>query len=341
MRDDFITKWVIDTVREKYADDIALVVSHTTLRMDPDRPAVSYFVPITRRGEAFARTFILEGIGYDIWGISWERLERFAALEEYNITVLADAGILYARTDGDRERFEALQEIQADNLADRKRSRIHALESYRQAKNIYLEMLFASGSDVRVGAGYVLDYLARAVAFSNHSYFRSSQTDQLRELGDMPDVPEGFAQLYSQVLFEKEEERQKTGCHQLICLIRDYLDRKAPAREDAPPAEQNYQDLADWYGELSYTFLRIRHYAQANDPVRVYMWGIYLQSELNQVCADFGIEKMDLMNAFDRDNLSLTARRSDEAERRIRTAITEGGGVIHKYTCKEEFLNEV
>ncbi len=341
MKDTFITNWVIDTVKEKYADDIALVVSHTTLRIDPDRPAVSYFVPITRRGEEFARTFILEGIGYDIWGIPWERLERFAGLKEYNITVLADSEILYARTDADRARFEELKKRQADHLADRALMRVHALEAYGQAKNIYLEMLFASGGDVKVGAGYVLDYLARAVAFSNNSYFRKSQTDQLRELADMPDVPEGFAALYSDIFFEKDQERQKRDCHRLICLTRDYLDQRAPARKDASPAEQNYQDLADWYGELSYTFLRIRHYTDAGDPVRVYMWGIYLQSELNQVCMDFGIEKMDLMSCFDAQNLSLIAERANEAERLIRTAITRGGGIIHEYASREEFLNEV
>ena len=154
-------------------------------------------------------------------------------------------------------------------------------------------------------------------------------------------VPEGFAALYSDIFFEKDQERQKRDCHRLICLTRDYLDQRAPARKDASPAEQNYQDLADWYGELSYTFLRIRHYTDAGDPVRVYMWGIYLQSELNQVCMDFGIEKMDLMSCFDAQNLSLIAERANEAERLIRTAITRGGGIIHEYASREEFLNEV
>ena len=57
---------------------------------------LNLLVTVTDRGRQFARTFILEGRGYDIWGIDWERLERFAALEEYNITVLADAKVLYA-----------------------------------------------------------------------------------------------------------------------------------------------------------------------------------------------------------------------------------------------------
>ena len=69
----FVTEWVIETVKEKYADDIALVVSHSTLRIDENEEVISYFVPITERGRTFARTFILDGEGFDIWGIEWER----------------------------------------------------------------------------------------------------------------------------------------------------------------------------------------------------------------------------------------------------------------------------
>ena len=116
--DTFVTQWVLSTVKESYTDDIALVVSHSTLNIDSQEDTVSYFVPITDRGRQFAQTFVLAGRGYDIWGIEWERLERFAALEEYNATVLADSKILYARTPEDAARFEALKQTQAANLAD-------------------------------------------------------------------------------------------------------------------------------------------------------------------------------------------------------------------------------
>ena len=31
---EFVTKWVVDTANKDYAEDIALIVSHTTLRID-------------------------------------------------------------------------------------------------------------------------------------------------------------------------------------------------------------------------------------------------------------------------------------------------------------------
>ena len=41
-------------------------------------------------------------------------MEKFAELEEYNITCLADGEILYARTEEDAERFRKLKKRQAD-----------------------------------------------------------------------------------------------------------------------------------------------------------------------------------------------------------------------------------
>ena len=59
------------------------------------------------------------------------------------------------------------------------------MSSYEKSKNIFTEMMFATISDAKMCAGYVLDYLAQAIAFSNHEYFRKSQTDQIEELAAM------------------------------------------------------------------------------------------------------------------------------------------------------------
>ena len=47
---EFVTNWVIEQVKTNYVDDIALVVSHTTLRIEDKEDAVSFFVPLRKRG---------------------------------------------------------------------------------------------------------------------------------------------------------------------------------------------------------------------------------------------------------------------------------------------------
>lgn len=335
-KDAFVTEWVLDTVKEKYADDIALVVAHSTLNIDPESSAMSYFVPITDKGRQFAQTFILEGRGYDIWGIEWERLENFAALDEYNITVLADGEILYARTPEDAERFNALKHTLTENLRAPDTARRKSLEAYATAKLLYTELLFAEASKIRLCAGYVLDYLARAIAFANHSYFRKSQTEQLKELEAMANVPEKFTEIYPEVIRTSDDCRRKELCHKLVALVGKFL-----TKEEKKQHEKNFQDLADWYAELSYTWLRIRHYGAENDALKVHMWGIVLQNELEAVCEDFGLEKMELMSEFDFGDLSRFVDRANELEGQMREIIISRGGKIHEYQTNEEFLNEV
>ena len=98
-------------------------------------------------------------------------------------------------------------------------------------------------------------------------------------------------------------------------MVQDFLLQNAPqgtdsTKDSVPCPEHHFQDLADWYGELSYTWLRLCHYTSEKDAAKSYMWGIYLQSELNQVCGDFGLRKMDLMSAFDAENLQALAERA-------------------------------
>lgn len=334
--DTFVTNRVLDTVKRDFAEDIALVVSHTTLNMNETEDTISYFVPITDRGRHFARTFILGGRGYDLWGITWERLERFASLEEYNLTVLADARILWARTEEDAARFENLRQRLLSNLSYPEIARKQTLIAYATAKNLYTQLLFAEKSEIRVFAGYVLDFLARAIAFHNHGYFRRSQTYQLEELATMAQVPSGFAENYLNVIHTHDDEHRTRLCHKLICLVRDFL-----AVDTSAPQERNFQDLADWYAELSYTWQRLRHYAGQNDPIRVHMWGIMLQNELNEVCSDFGLPKMELMSEFDFDNLAPFLARANTLEAQMRQHILQNGGIIREYSTPEEFLHEV
>lgn len=337
---EYVTRWVVDTIKKNYRDDVALVVSHSTLKINDNEKGIGYFVPVTEKGHQFGRTFILEGIGFDIWGIDWNRLERFADLEEYNITVLADAEILYSRCPEDAERFESLKKRLSDNLADNAKTRKCAMNAYAQAKGIFLNMLFSKGSDIRLCAGYILDYLARTVAFVNHSYFKKSQTDQINELSAMEKLPVAFLDKYPNVITEHSDGDRKKLCYELIVSVGDLLIQKY-GEEDDLPEEHYFQDLADWYAELSYTWLRIRHYTELNDVIKTHMWGILLQNELNQVCRDFGLKKMELMSAFDPEDLTAFVKRANDLESEMREIIVNGGGVIHEYMSIEEFENEV
>ncbi len=53
------------------------------------------FIPKTERGYEMAAGFILEGVGYDIFPMSWERIERIACLRENLTPLVGDAEIIF------------------------------------------------------------------------------------------------------------------------------------------------------------------------------------------------------------------------------------------------------
>ena len=336
---DFVTKWVLEKAKTDYKDDIALVAAHSTLRIDDKETCIAYFVPKTDKGRSFAQTFILEGMGFDIWAIEWERLEKFADLEEYNITILADAELLYAADDAAAKRFSELKERQRKNLKDPFIMRKKSLEAYARAKSIYSEMLFSEDYDKKMSAGYIADYLAQAIVFTNSEYFRKSGFKQLDELSVMKKAPEGFAELYRKVLLEKSIEKQEKLCREMISMVKIFLEGEAGKESDDEP--KDFQLLSDWYGELSYEWLRLRTYRDRGEFITLYMRGCYLQDELNYVCDEFGLKKFELMNYFDTDNIDIFIKRADEIEGKIRQIITDHGAKINEYSSQEEFLNEV
>ena len=71
------------------------------------------------------------------------------------------------------------------------------------------------------------------------------------------------------------------------------------------------------------------------------MWGILLQNELNEVCADFGLPKMELMSEFDFNDLTRFVAQANALETQMKDIILRNGGVINEYTSIEEFLHEV
>lgn len=334
-----ITTWFVEYVKENYADDVAIIVTHKSLYIKEEKKKLSYFVYRTPRGAALAKTFIIDGFGYDIWGMDWNRLENFANLNEYNITCLANSELIYASSVEDAEYFKLLKVKQEKKLADKKEMRKHALEAYEQAKNIYLEALLADESDAKMGFGYCIDYLSQAYAYANCRYLIDSQINQIQELNQISDIPHKYLQLYDEVLKEKNTSLQMLKILEMIKITAEYL--KKETLESQQQKEYNFQDLADWYGELAYTWRRIDYYTEKGDYQKTYMWGIYLQNELNQVCNDFGLKKCPIFSAFDAENLKVFRDKTKEAEKYIRSVILQNNANIHEYKTVEECLSEI
>ena len=65
-----------------------------------------------------------------------------------------------------------------------------------------------------------------------------------------------------------------------------------------------------------------------------------LQHELDTVGADFGIADLDILGAFDADELPVFRKRAECVEQHIVTDIEAHGVKIESYPSVEEFLKQ-
>ena len=139
-----LTDWVIRKIKAEYPDDVALLVAveGASINGDGHGEPFDYFVPATERGNGLAQTFIIGGVGNDLYPRSWERMERTASLDDPCTPCLGNAIILYARAPEDEARFEALQQKLLANLADPRFVYARALERLDEAMRLSATMEF-------------------------------------------------------------------------------------------------------------------------------------------------------------------------------------------------------
>ena len=107
-----LVRWLRERAAGDFAGELSLVVSYGS-HWNGTAGSLSdvdcYFVPKTERGLAFGCQFVLQGVGYDIFPLSWERLRGIARLEESLTPLVGDAQVLYCGDQGDLVRFQALE----------------------------------------------------------------------------------------------------------------------------------------------------------------------------------------------------------------------------------------
>lgn len=337
-----LLNWAIDKIEKEYKDDVCLLIGNGQFKLehDVDGPSVDYFVPANEKAYRLAKTFIIDGIGYDLYPRSWERIENMANLDDYNPTCLGYAEILYYRSEEDKDRFHAMQAKLQENLRNTELMFKKALEKLNVAMEIYQTMMFEDRmGKVRMAAGFIADYLSVAVAFVNQTYFKYSQINQMAELSAMKEIPQNFMQYYTAIIHADSVDELKNLCHVMILSTRKFMSNKKPKDENKVCSE-NFHNLADWYQELCYTWRRIYYWCGQRNALKAFVWACYLQQELDIVKEEFGLKEMDLCGSYSAENLSYLERRAEELERYIVEKIHNHGVELDEYKSIEDFIEK-
>ena len=350
-----LMEWAINKIKTEYPDDVALLVAieGSSVNGDGHGEPFDYFVPATERGNELTQTFIIGGVGNDLYPRSWERMERTANLDDWATFCLAKGKILYSRSREDEERFEALRQKLFDNLNNPVFIYKNALKRLDSAMDMYRTMMFEDRLyKVRGLAGFIHYYLAKGVAYLNNTYVGDSEFHKgmLSMYSKWNKLPSRFLEYYESILAAKTVNELRSIAHLLIASTRQFIAEHRP--ESIVVAKSpNYQGLAEWYQELRTTWNRIYYYCEVKDGDAVFMDACFLQNELSIISEEydffhsfrveekFGFSEMDLLGAFNAQDLKPLSNRAAEIEQAIISAIESKGITIRRYDTLEEFLS--
>ena len=350
-----LTEWVINKIKTEYPDDVALLVAleGSSINGDGHGEAFDYFVPATERGNELTQTFIIGGVGKDLYPRSWERCERTANLEDWASVCLGRGKILYSRSKEDVERFEVLRQKLFDNLNNPAFVYRKALERLDAAMDMYRTMMFEDRLyKVRGLAGFIHYYIAMGVAYLNKTYVGDSSSwhqGMLPMYLQWKQLPVRFVEYYESILTAKTVGELRSIAHLQIASARQFIAGYKPQNtSDAKPPD--YQWLADWYQELRTAWNRIYHYCEINNSDAAFVDACGLQNEMSIISEEFdlfnsfrveekfGFSDMDLLGVFDAQDLAPLSKRAAELEEIIIAAIEKQNIKIRRYDTLDEFL---
>lgn len=345
---DKVVEWITEKVKREYTDDVSLVLlygSYINGTANSKSDVDCYFIPQTEQAYNLATVFIIDGVGYDLYPIPWERVERIADLQEYMLPLIGDAQIIYCRNSDDSERFKEMQIKLQNNLTDDEYVKRIAREKCEYASGLCEQLKISDNMpQIRKIAGIVIMTLADAMALYNHDYFHFGLKKQFEDLkNNFPDVPENIVIGYEQVvtaltaadIIDKTSNLFKNVCDYMEITVKS---KAAITSNKAETAEEiNAPWLAGLYEEISSTFNKIYVCCENRNYILAFLSAVCLQRELDDAKAA-GCPSYDLLSCFDYRNLHKLAEITHTIENDFVKLIKNNGGKIKSFDNFEQFI---
>ncbi len=276
---------LVEKIETVYPDDISLLICYGSF-VTGDHSATSdidfFFVPKTERGHEFNHQFIIGQIGYDLWPVAWEKLERIAGLEDQPACILMDGKVLYASSSEDLTRLEALQNKLEQNLKDQVViQRVSALHLQR-AKAAWVD-LQNNGDPLYVRAVQLTEVLLEAIAVMNGAWLKKGLKKVEAELGRMAAVPAGFLESYRKwIRADRRVEILQTLNEMIRAVEATWKQLFDPGQKSPDPA-----DLAGFYEEFKSTYNKLLRTCDEQNDEDAYYAAFMIDRETQEFLTDY------------------------------------------------------
>lgn len=295
---------LIEKIEREYKEDVAVVVimgstiyGETHSKSDLDM----YFVVNTPRGNELGMAFVIDGIGFDFWPISWERLTRMANHDERITSIITEGKIIYHGSEADLERFNALK-AKALDVSDAKKFIDKSKKVFDQVYKHYFHLeQSVTLTEARKSGLNVIYPLTNALALLNRDTVKRGRGKLKGELLQMPLVSEEFEGLYDIIFETNSVEEIKKTIHQLIRNTEDLIESELVKHRSINAFKDQ---LHGFYEEIINYYNKIRRGCEIQDYVTAFYAAHEIVSEIEDVMQYTNISLDNLPDLVRAYNLS-------------------------------------
>jgi hypothetical protein len=296
---------LIEKIKKDYKDDIAVVVvmgSHLYNQTHAKSDLDMYFIPKTDRGFQLGTVFIIDGIGYDFWPISWDRIARIASHDERIGAIITEGKVIYYGTEDDLNKFNSYKEKALDV-----QNQGHFIwKAHEKIKSSYMDYVELNRSltlsDVRFNGIKLIYSVTEAISLLNRITIKRGRGKLLSEILAMPLVPQDFKANYLTLFESHDMDSIKSA---LLKMFEDT--RHLIESTQANHQKGSFKDEAHgFYEELINHYNKIERAYEIHDFQTALFAACEINIELHGILGNRGVDLSclpDLMQAYDQDNL--------------------------------------
>lgn len=249
-----------------------------------------FYIPDADKARSLSSQFVIDGLPYDFWPISWDFAEAVANAEAGRpwavaASLIADAQLLYYRSVEDRARFEGLQARIAELTRPEQRPLMvkKALDAFKEVLFQTGQLRLAVAEEDAAGAYWAaqqtVNGAANCLALANQTYFSQGWGANVEQILALPERPADLEALIEALLTSADVARLPEAADRLAQAVHATL--RAAQHSTAKPAEAQ-EVFKDFYFFVFEYTNKILAACEQGDEMKARFAAFQMQEEIAQ-----------------------------------------------------------
>ena len=276
-----------------HKDEVAIIAyygSYAKGTASPTSDLDVYYIPDEGKAESLSSQFIIDGLPYDFWPVSWELAEDIANLRSRRpwavaASLIADAQVLYHRSQEDLDRLNALKARikELTRPESRKIMVERALDEFKNTLFQLGQMRFAMADDDVAGMRWAgrkfVNSAVNCLALVNQTYFTKGWGANWSRILKMPQKPDGLEEMIREIITPQDTDSMLEEADKLAKEVRRILLAAQASISEPVDARNVFKDFYFYIFEYKNKVLSA---CERKDVIAAGFAAFHLQEEICQ-----------------------------------------------------------